>query len=229
VYVRSNAGGYIAEPQAIFYEAAEPTFPDSRSRGDTCRLGDLVTQGIGQVRSLDAGDSIAFTLGGRTAYLRPVNSGLLGLRTYVASDPVEIVPGSPVAFQIPGGRSDGYPAASLSALTAPALTAVSTVPGFLDPDQTAISVSWAPAGDDSSRFEIALQYASEGSSILNRNVVCQFNDDGQAAISRIFLAEWINSPLRRVEISRYRTALRRVGSGVLFFLATFDTVASIAP
>ncbi|MBI2537987.1 MAG: hypothetical protein HYW06_13710, partial [Gemmatimonadetes bacterium] len=90
-------------------------------------------------------------------------------------------------------------------------------------------VTWAPVGDDSSRFEIALLFATENSTVLNRHVLCSWRDDGSGQIAGNLLVEWAVATLKRIEISRYRTVQRDLADGVLYFIATFDTVPPVAP
>lgn len=224
--VFSQAGG--GRPEATFLNAASSTFPDSRQPANLCQLADIVNVTVGTSETLDAGDSIAFTSDVGTAYLYP-KLDLAGNESYLpATSFVSLTPGTAVTFDIPGA-ADGFPTTALTALTAPAITQLSSIPKTLSVSDS-IVVTWAPVGDDSSAFEVALQFAAEASAVVSRQVLCQWEDDGRGVIAGPLLSEWITATIRRIEVSRYRTVRRDLAGGaLLYFLATYDTVPEPGP
>jgi hypothetical protein len=226
VFVRSVAGQYVARPEAVFVLSTDAPTAESRATADTCRIGEVLTTRTlpSGLAFLDAGDSIALDVEGTTVYLRPVTN--LGYTSYVlATADVSFTPGAGVSFAIPGA-TDGFPAATISSLTPPALETLSPIPAIPPLDQP-LAVTWTPVGDDSSRFEIALQYAVEDATLPNRQILCEWRDDGGGTVPPELLAEWVTSVVRRVEVTRYRTRREVVGEAVLLLLATFDSVPPV--
>jgi hypothetical protein len=226
VFVRSVAGQYVARPEAVFVFSTDGPTAESRATEDTCRIGEVVTARTlpSGLQFLDAGDSIALDVEGTTVYLRPVTA--LGYTSYVlATADLSITPGASVTFTIPGA-TDGFPPATISSLTPPALESLSPIPAAPPLDQP-LAVTWTPAGDDSSRFEIALQYVVEGATLPNRQILCEWRDDGSSAVPPGLLGEWVATDVRRVEVTRYRTRRETVGEAVLLLLATFDSVPPV--
>ncbi|HLB36485.1 MAG TPA: hypothetical protein VJL31_07935 [Gemmatimonadales bacterium] len=221
-------GQYVGRPEATFLNTPLASFPDSRDPSDLCQLAALLTIPVGRVENLDAGDSIAFTADGGTAYLYP-RADLGGNTVYLPPATfVSLTPGTAVTFQIPGAPG-GFPAATFTGLTAPAITQLSPIPRASSASDSVV-VTWAPTGDDSSRFEVSLQFATEGATSINRQVLCQWRDDGRAVIAGNLLSEWATTAMRRIEVSRFRAAQRDLGSGgVLYFLATYDMMPEPAP
>lgn len=225
VVTRSSFGQPATYPQATFMNAVQSGYPNSRDTTNACVPTDLASGGASALEPLDAGDSVAFTGDGGTTYLYPAVD-LLGNVTYqprVASVPM--TPGTGVTFDIPGA-SDGFPAASLSALTPPPILEVgpNPIPTSVAAADSMV-VTWAPVGDDSSRMEIALQFGAAGVPTLNRQVLCRWRDDGRGVIAGNLLSEWSGASQRRVQMTRFRTARQVLGSGpVLYFIGSYDTL-----
>ncbi len=228
VFARSDDGGqYVASPEATFFKGSLDGFPDSRATSDSCVITNLLTTTLNPPISLDAGDSVAFITGGLSVSLYPTTD-IAGTTSYVPpAGPVSLTPGAAVTFEIPGA-AQGFPAATLTSLTAPSFTSLSPVPGAPPVDRP-LTVTWTPVGDDSSRFEIALKFATENSQVINRHVLCNWRDDGSGQIAGNLLAEWSAATIKRIEVSRYRTLQRDLVDGALYFIATFDTVPAVAP
>lgn len=227
LFARTADGAYVARPQGLFAQAGSPPAVESRSTVDTCDVGDYVPEStIPGLVQLDAGDSLLFATGGDTIVLRPVNR--FGVLVY-AADPADVsfAPGSTVTFTVPGAAG-GFPATELASLTPAAVTSLSPI-SSRPPLTEALTVTWEPVGDDSSRFEVLLLYATPGAQRFDQQVVCDWRDDGSGTIRPELLGGWVASELQRIEISRYRTQRRTIGDALLFLLATFDTVPSVAP
>src|SRR5881397_4312930 len=71
VFTASQNGQYRGQPDATFVRGDVASFPESRATLDTCVLAGLGGVAVGQLNSLDAGDSIAFTTDSGTFYLVP--------------------------------------------------------------------------------------------------------------------------------------------------------------
>jgi len=224
VLSRSVDGKYVARPEAAFVYSADGPSGDSRSTVDTCQVGDYDPR-IRTPEQLDAGDSIVFIAGTDTTILRPANR--FGITVY-AADPqdVDFVPGTAVSFAIPGGG--GFPAAEISSLTPPVLSALTPIPG--QPSLTEpLTLTWGPVGDDSSRVEVILLYAAQGSLDFDQQVICDWRDDGSGTVRPELLGGWAVSEIRRIEVTRYRTQRHVLGDAVLYLLTTFDSVPPVAP
>jgi len=176
---------------------------------------------------VNAGDSILFdAAGSATIVLRPINQ--FGVIVY-AAEPSEVgfSPGTEVSFTVPGAPG-GFPESEITSLTPSAITSLSPIPSRPSLEQP-LTVSWEPAGDDSSRFEVLLIYAAQGSSTYDQQVVCEWRDDGAGVIRSELLGGWALSEDQRIEITRYRTQRQDLGGAFLLLLATFDTLPPIAP
>jgi len=219
---------FVGRPEATFANAAAPEFPDSRLPADLCQLADILNLPVGTTDNLDAGDSIAFDSDAGTTYLYP-KLDLAGNESYSpATSFISLNPGAAVTFRIPGATG-GFPAVTFTAVTAPPITQLSQIPTSLLVSDSVV-VTWAPVGDDSTSLEVALQWAAEASAVVNRQVLCQWKDDGRGVISGAILSEWITATIRRIEVSRYRTFRQDLlGGGLLYFLATYDTVPEPGP
>jgi hypothetical protein len=226
VVTRAQAGQPVSVPTATFENTTQSGYPNSRDTTNSCAVSDMTGGVTSGQESLDAGDSVAFTSDRGTVYLYPV-SDFLGTTSYRAStNSVSLTPGTEVTFEIPGAPG-GFPAATLSALTAPAFTELSPIPTSVAVADSMV-VTWAPPGDDSSRIEVALQYGAAGIPLVNRQVLCQWRDDGRQAIAGSLLVEWSRASLRQVQVTRFRTARQVVGAEpVLYFLATYDTLPPV--
>jgi hypothetical protein len=225
VVTRALAGQPVSVPTATFVNTSLSGYPDSRDTANVCALSDVTGGTLSGLQSLDAGDSVTFTSDRGTFYLYP-STDIVGTTTYQArTNSVGLTPGTEVTFQIPG--ASGFPAATLNALTAPALTELSPIPASVAASDSMV-VTWAPPGDDSSRVDVVLQYGAAGVPVINRQVLCQWRDDGRQAIAGTLLAEWSRASLRQVEVTRFRTVRQNVGAvPVLYFVATYDTLPPV--
>jgi hypothetical protein len=228
VVTQAQSGQRASIPTATFVNAAQSGYPNSRDTTNFCALSDVPGGAVSGLESLDAGDSVTFTSDRGTVYLYPVTD-LVGTTSYrPRSGSVSLTPGSLVTFEIPGAAG-GFPAATLSAPTAPALADLSPIPATVAASDSMV-VTWGPPGDDSSRIEVVLQYGSAGVPAVNRQVLCQWRDDGRQAIAGTLLGEWSRASLRQVQVTRFRTARQAVGlDRFLHFLATYDTIPAPSP
>jgi hypothetical protein len=228
VFTGSVDRQYRGRPEATFLRGSITSFPESRVTLDTCVIASVGSVSVGQLNNLDAGDSIAFTTGSGTIYLLPTRD-LTGTITYLASTGlISMTPGEVVRFEIPGAAK-GFSSATLMSLTAPPFTTLTPISGH-PPDGQPLTVKWAPAGDDSSRLEVSLRFASPGAPQANQQVLCEWRDDGSGTIAANLLAFWSIAQTKQIQFTRYRTLRQDVGGqGMLFFLATFDTLPPVAP
>lgn len=223
VFTRAKGGAPVASPQATFFNAVQSGYPNSRDTANVCAVSDIPGGGLSTLESLDAGDSVGFIWEGGTTYLFPTID-VLGNTSYVPRvASVTLTPGSDVTFEIPGAPG-GFPQSSLTAATPPAFTDVSSIPASV-PAADSMVVTWAPVGDDSSRIQLLLQYGAANVPVMNRQVLCQWRDDGRGVIRGTLLTEWSSASLKKVQLTRFRTAREVLGPGpVLYLIATYDTL-----
>lgn len=206
--------------------------PNSRFPADTCGIrpfapgsGPLVPLGV---QYLFAGDSITMQTDSATAFLMP-SASPDGSISYELSgqDAVPITPGSEVTFSIPGAP-DGYPPSTLAGLTAGPYTL-----GPIDtlPDETVgLSISWSPAGDDSSAVNLSLQYATQGSSVLDEQIFCSLRDDGAYMIPARLIDGWRSSTgPRHVDSYRWRSTIGAGQTQLLGIVAQYNVSKSTFP
>jgi len=220
LHLYAQSGG-VGRPEGIFVTAPPQDFPDSRLPIGGCSLADLINLPVGTLSNLDAGDSVAFISDSGMTYLYP-KLDQAGNESYQPIPSfVPLTPGSAVTFLIPGAAK-GFASTTFTALTAPAITQLSTIPGTV-PVSDSVIVTWSPAGDDSSGIEVALQYGTEDATVPNRQVLCQWKDVGRGVVQGAILSEWSTALIRQIEVSRYRTTRQDVpNGGLIFFLATYD-------
>lgn len=223
VVTRAQSGQPVTVPTATFVLSAQSGYPDSRDTTNVCTQSDVSSGLLGGQQSLDAGDSVAFTSDRGTVYLYPIVN-VVGTTSYgLRTGPVSLTSGTQVTFEIPGAPG-GFPAATVSAPTPPALMEVSPIPASVAVNDSMV-VTWGPPGDDSSRIEVALQYGRAGVPVISRQVLCQWRDDGHQAIPGTLLTEWSSASLRQIQVTRFRTARQVLGAETaLYFLATYDTI-----
>jgi hypothetical protein len=150
-------------------------------------------------------------------------------RPYTVPQPgVEYTPGDSVEVRV-AGAADGFPEMTIRGQTAEPFTlgAIDTVA-----PPVGLTVTWSPAGNDSSRMVMSLQYhlESEQGDGLNEHVLCTFRDDGSATIARLHLAGWLLAEgQRRVQAVRWRTVLETEGDALLYFVSTYSVTKSTFP
>jgi hypothetical protein len=212
----------ILSPEALFYRTGLLGLPTSRVSTDQCQVASYPTpsQGTQLPRFLDAGDSVAVSTTSTTKYLFPtvgVNGAAYVLEQ---TDRFPFRPGENVTITVPGAAG-GFANGTISVLTARGFTLGPIAPS--PPADEALDLTWAPAGDDSTKMLISLQYGV-GQIQPNQQIFCSLVDDGAAEVPPILLTQWRTATTgsRRVEAARWRVAVKEVTGGVLLVVSAFE-------
>lgn len=215
-------GDTTLSPEALFYRTGLLALPTSRISGDQCQVAPYPTpsQGSGLPRFLDAGDSVAVSTTSTTKYLFPT-IGANGESYVLGTDEVfPLRPGENVTITVPGAPG-GFSNGTISVLTARGFTLgpISPTP----PADSALHLTWTPAGDDSTKMLISLQYGVDQLT-PNQQIFCSLVDDGAADVPTIMLAQWRNATTgsRNVDAARWRVATKEVSGGVLLVVSAFE-------
>lgn len=194
-----NGGGtYVLRPEAAFYDKTDLTY--TPAVGDTCVLASYspISTISGSLITLDAGDFLFTSIGGRVDTLAP-RAGF-SLRVYAAVRPLGIpyTPGDTLAVTVPGAVG-GFPASAISVRTAEAFTHDSIgVPGATED----LTLAWTPAPTAGSQMTFSLRYANAFSGgTANEQLFCSFTDDGTATVDSDYLLGW-RSALNGVRSTR---------------------------
>lgn len=183
-----NGGGtHVLRPEAVFYDKTDLTY--TPAVGDTCVLAQYSSTSTigGNVLTLDAGDFLFTSIGGRVDTLAPLGS--LSLRVYSAVRPLGIpyTPGDTLAVTVPG-TVGGFPASAISVRTAEAFTHDSIRVPAANED---LPLAWTPAPSPGSQMTFSLRYANAFSAgPVNEQLFCSFTDDGTATIDSDYLTGW---------------------------------------
>lgn len=194
----NGAGTYVLRPEAAFYDNTDFTY--TPAVGDTCVIAAYsATSTIsGGVLTLNAGDFLFTSIGGRVDTLAPL--GGLSLRVYSLVRPLGIpyIPGDTIAVTIPGAVG-GFPASAISVRTAEAFTHDSIRVPAANAD---LPLAWTPAPSPGSQMTFSLRYANSLSGgPANEQLFCSFTDDGTATIDSDYLTGW-RSALNDVRSTR---------------------------
>ena len=186
----NGGGSFVMRPEAAFYDRTDLSY--TPATGDTCLLASYnPTQTVsGSLLTLNAGDFLFTSIGGRTDTLIPIPN--INIRVYTALRPFGIPynPGDTLSVTVPGTER-GFPASAISVKTAEAFThgAIGVPAENID-----LPLSWTPATAPGSQMTFSLRYANSFSTgALNEQVFCSFIDDGTATIDSDFLAGWRNA------------------------------------
>jgi hypothetical protein len=183
----NGAGTYVLRPEAAFYDKTDLSY--TPAVGDTCVIAQYspTTTISGGLLTLNAGDFLFTSIGGRVDTLAPL--GGFSLRIYSAIRPLGIPynPGDTLAVTIPGAVG-GFPASAISVRTAEAFTHDAIgVPGATED----LTLAWTPAPSAGSQMTFSLRYANGFSSgAANEQLFCSFTDDGTATIDSDYLNGW---------------------------------------
>ncbi|HET7585997.1 MAG TPA: hypothetical protein VFK13_13865 [Gemmatimonadaceae bacterium] len=231
--VRQNDGSRAVNVVGQFFQARGGSLPDSRVPLDVCNVIRGEAPGGSITSPLPAGDSVLLNIvdGGSvttTAVLKPnIQQG--NAYTTVDGNPVPLNAGSSsLAFTIPGDEA-GFPEASITALSVPALASISPIPsdpGFGDN----LLVTWSPAGDDSTHIDLELTFDLElGGQTTHEGVSCSWIDDGQAEIPVGSLIDFRQGVNQTAVMTRFRTHTETLGTSFLTVLARHDTTLTVQP
>lgn len=228
----ATAQGQVTAQALFFRDPGGLQFPNSRFSADSCETrtftpGSSLLIPVG-VEYISAGDSVGMQTDSATGFLKAVTAGD-GTTSYVLPNggSLPLTPGAPVTFTIPGAP-DGFPAATIAGKTAEPyeLGPIDTLPG----KDSALVVTWSPAGDDSSAVVLSLQYATSGASDLNEQVFCSLRDDGVDTIPGSIVNGWRQSAgLRHVDSYRWRSTLGAGQTELLGLVAQYNVSKSTLP
>ena len=220
-------GGDFTRPQALFYSSLSSPTLSGRSASDVCgRFQYPSPPSLQTIDEIPAGDRVTLTVNGAQYSLVPTM--IDGRRPYSVPDPgIAYRPGDSVVVEIPG-VAGGFPSVTIRGRTAE--------PFSVGPVDTALTgsptVTWTPAGDDSSRMVFSLQYHDElrpGAGI-NSQLFCTFLDDGSGAIPEALLQGWQTSTGgRRVQAVRWRTALQTASDAMVYLVSTYTVTKTSFP
>ena len=217
-----SASDTILSPEAIFYRTGLLGLPTSIVTNDECQTATFPsTGGEGTLpRFLGAGDSVAISTATDTTYLFPTIEANRELYVMDPGERFPFHPGERLTITVPG-EPGGFANGTISILTAPpfALGPIDVSP----PAGEELDITWAPAGDDSTKMLISLQYGV-GQSQANEQIFCSLVDDGTASIPSVLAARWgaATTGTRNVEAARWRVAIREVQDGVLVVVSAFE-------
>ncbi|MGI8496463.1 MAG: hypothetical protein ACR2OG_02620 [Gemmatimonadaceae bacterium] len=215
---------YSTRPVAVFYRTSGVQLPTSTISRDSCAILPFSASPVISRDTLvyvNAGDSIAVTLGTSSGQLKPASQN--GVQSYVLPGigGLSYSPGDVATFTVPGVAT-GFPAASISAKTSEAfvLGSVTTAPAV----GQGIPITWTPAGDAASKLQLSLEYATVGSTVLDQQIACALVDDGAAVIPAALVGGWRDAAggLRHIDASRIRISHRDLGSAQLLVISAFS-------
>lgn len=217
---KSSTGAHFADAEGLFFKGNLASVPNAEfTTADTCTDA-LLSEGnnLGGVTYLDAGPTVATTIGGAAGTLdrTTTSSGI----AYLPPSPIAYTPGDSIFINVTGAAG-GFPAGSIRAKTAEAFTISDVeVPAGTD----SIPITWTPSEDPRSRLVVSLRYATSTSpTVLSRNVVCTFTDDGVGSIPFRHHERWSTSTgVTGVVATRLRTSYVVAGEGNLGVISTYQ-------
>ena len=222
------AGSDYTRPEALFFSSVSSPTLSGRGATDVCGRFPYPPPPDDQpIDEISAGPSVTVDIEGTEHTLVPATVG--NRQAYTIPQPgVEYTPGDSVEVRIPGA-TDGFPEMTIRGQTAEPFTL-----GTIETDAApgGLTVTWSPAGNDSSRMVMSLQYHVEPGqgSGLNEQVFCTLRDDGSYTIPRVHVAGWtLAEGARRVQAVRWRTVLETEGDALLYFVSTYSVTKSTFP
>lgn len=178
----------VMAPETIFYDKTDLRF--TVPKADSCFVTAYSAGGTVNTQSftLDAGDYLIQTVGGRTDTMPPFYAGNLIVYRPPSGRVIPFVPGDTLTVQVPGAPG-GFPAVSANIRTAEAFTYDSVVtPSTGQP----MTLRWTTAPVAGSLMTFTLRYANPFSAdgLPNEQIFCAYTDDGTGTIPDDFLSSW---------------------------------------
>lgn len=211
---------HFADVEGLFFQGNLSSVPNSDFNADTCSDVAFTSGGgtLSGVTHLDAGEVVTATMGGvQTLMERTTTANGLA---YAPPDPVPFTPGDSIVVDIQGAPG-GFPAGSIRAKTAEALT----FPTIIDPPSgtEAIQLAWSAPQTPGSVLVVSLRYAPASSPTISRQVLCNFIDDGVDSIPFRWHQNWSATSGERVVVAtRLRTHYVAVGDANLGVISTYE-------
>lgn len=214
-------GAHFANAEGLFFAGNLSAVPNADFTTDTC-ADVLLSEGnnLFGVTYLDAGETVATTIGGAPVELERVTT-TQGLAYHPADGSPPYTPGDSIIVDVTGA-SGGFPAGSIRAKTAEAFAFPTDIP--IPAGTEAIQLNWSQPQDPRSAMVVSLRYATTGSpTVLTRNVLCTFVDDGVDSIPFRWHSNWSTSEgARAVVATRLRTNYVAAGDGNLGVISTYQ-------
>ena len=221
------SGNDYTRPQALFYSSVSAPTLSGRGTSDICGQFQYPSPPSAEsIEEIPAGESVTLTVQGTAYSLVPTTIGTR--ETYTMPEPgISYRPGDSVTVDVPGAVG-GFPEMTIDGRTAEpfALGPIGTTSGASD------VMTWAPAGDDSSRMVLSMQYHDDlrPEAGLNTQVFCTFRDDGAGTIQAALLRGWTTaSGERRVQAARWRSAVANEDDAVLYLVSTYTVIKTSFP
>ncbi len=235
---QAKSGAFVTSPSAFFYRAVDNTqviFTTVGTPDDLCHVRSVNNSGNPTIvdtlptaaSPVSAGAFVTMQLSGRMDTLLAPGPQSVAYRSAAAA-PVAFVPGDMATFNITGS-SDGFPAGSVSLMTAEAFT-MDTVK-FAQSGQD-VPITWTPASSPGSVVNFTINYVVGPTT---SQIYCQFVDDGHASLPAALFATFPNvtpgNTIPGVDAIRMRTALVQLpGSGaVINVISVFEFPTPVSP
>jgi hypothetical protein len=223
----TTSGTDYTRPQALFYSSSSSPSLSGRGVSDVCGIFEYPSPPSTEtIDEISAGERITLNVQGTQYSLVPTQIG--SRRPYSLPEPgIAYRPGDSVVAEIPGA-ADGFPQMTIRGRTAEPFT--------LGPVETVsdgtFSVTWSPAGDDSSRMVVSLQYHDDLNprTGLNAQVFCTFLDDGAGTVQPLTVRGWTSATgARRVQAVRWRSVLENKDDARLYLVSTYTVTKTSFP
>ena len=217
----ATTGDHFANTEGLFFAGNLAAVPNADFTTDTC-ADVLLSEGnnLFGVTYLDAGETVATTIGGAPVELERVTT-TQGLAYHPPDGSPPYTPGDSIIVDVTGA-SGGFPAGSIRAKTAEAFNFPLDIP--IPAGTEAIQLNWDMPQDPRSAMVVSLRYATATSpTVLTRNVLCTFVDDGVDSIPFRWHSNWSSSQgTRAVVATRLRTNYVAAGDGNLGVISTYQ-------
>jgi hypothetical protein len=212
----TGTGQVQTEPSAFFFTSDNASLPTTRTSENACVVQPVVTTPGTAPLFVSPGDSVGFSVGANTGWLKRSSEASVIFGTDQAAT---FSPGTDITFTILGEGQ--FPASTITGPTAEPVTILPIVLA-IDAAEGGVPVTWSPAGDANSKLVLTLQYATGESPNVNEQILCSFQDDGSDVIPGSIAGGWIAATLRTNTGRRFRTTTVRQGDAVLHINATFE-------
>jgi hypothetical protein len=205
-----SAGGTVARPSAVFFEAVSVTVPSSLNPTDSCNVvlydSTAFTRG-----SFSGGAPITMSVKGNTASLNVDSTFFI----YTPTGTVPYAAGDTAKIAVPGNKGR-FPASTIDLRLAEPFTVGSLA---LPKSGQPLAVTWAGSGDATSAVLISYRYASQQGVGTNEQILCSARDDGSLSIPAAMFSRYFaqGATQASIVVSRYRTTSQHIDSKTLLY------------
>ena len=219
---RPEGSGFRTLPLGLFYRSAPLALPDPVPR-DFCFEGlhDSTGSGVNpSLNHLDAGTSIAVTIGGASSEMVPFDT--LSAEIYRPHAPLAYTPGEVAEFSSAGG-------ADFAPFTVSAKTAESFImdPVGLPAAGASLPLRWTAAPEAGSKMIVSLRWENEGEPNTTYLLYCDLKDDGAFSIPSSQVIGWRNAATRQVIATRERVAIPQTVGATLRVISNFEVNVAV--